>query len=210
MRKLGGGKGAILCLVGPPGVGKTSLVRSIATAIGRKFTALSCAGLSDGTELRGHNRGWRGAQPARLLREFVRTGAKNPVLILDEIDKLSRISSSLPSSRETPSDPFGRPSFRPEDLARARPSELACSRLDVATRGLSKRRARKSRDPLLQSRSRNHLDTAPPPWSRERLLEPPDFVHNLREALEVPADLLPKNLRRLLTVDDEPVVRIAI
>ena len=94
VRKLGGGKGAILCLVGPPGVGKTSLARSIATAIGRKFTAFSCAGLSDGTELRGHNRTWRGAQPGRLLREFVKTGAKNPVLMLDEIDKISRVWNS--------------------------------------------------------------------------------------------------------------------
>ena len=86
VRKLGGGKGAILCLVGPPGVGKTSMARSIADAIGRKFAAFSCAGVSDATELRGHNRTWRGAQPGRLLREFVRIGAKNPVLMLDEID----------------------------------------------------------------------------------------------------------------------------
>ena len=94
VRKLGAGKGAILCLVGPPGVGKTSLARSIATAIGRKFATLSCAGLSDATEFRGHNRTWRGAQPGRLLREFVKIGAKNPVLMLDEIDKILRVWSS--------------------------------------------------------------------------------------------------------------------
>ena len=94
VRKLGGGKGAILCLVGPPGVGKTSMARSIADAIGRQFAAFSCAGVSDATELRGHNRTWRGAQPGRLLREFVRIGAKNPVLMLDEIDKISRVWNS--------------------------------------------------------------------------------------------------------------------
>ena len=94
VRKLGGGRGAVLCLVGPPGVGKTSLARDIAGAMGRKFATISCAGLSDGTELRGHNRTWRGAQPGRLLREFVRIGSKNPVLLLDEIDKISRVPNS--------------------------------------------------------------------------------------------------------------------
>ena len=90
-RELGGGsKGAILCLVGPPGVGKTSLARNIAEAIGRKFGVISCAGLADGTELRGHNRMLRGAQPGRVVRELVRIQAKNPVLMLDEIDKISR------------------------------------------------------------------------------------------------------------------------
>ncbi len=90
VRKLGGGKSTILCLVGPPGVGKTSLARDVADTIGRQFGAISCAGLSDGTELRGHNRTWRGAQPGRIVRELVRIGAKNPVLMLDEIDKISR------------------------------------------------------------------------------------------------------------------------
>ena len=89
-RKLGGGsKGAIVCFVGPPGVGKTSLARNIAEAIGRKFGVISCAGLRDGSELRGHNRAYRGAQPGRIVRELVRIGAKNPVLMLDEIDKIS-------------------------------------------------------------------------------------------------------------------------
>ena len=108
VRKLGGGRGAVLCLVGPPGVGKTSLARDIAGAMGRKFATISCAGLSDGTELRGHNRTWRGAQPGRLVREFVRIGSKNPVLLLDEVDKISRV----PHGGATPSRRCSRCSIR--------------------------------------------------------------------------------------------------
>ena len=94
VRKLGGGKRTILCLAGPPGVGKTSLARDVAGALGLKFGSISCAGLSDGTELRGHNRTWRAAQPGRIVRELIRIGAKNPVLMLDEIDKISHVWNS--------------------------------------------------------------------------------------------------------------------